>query len=381
MRLTSGGHLTYCMNIHPGESWEDVLHAVRTHLPAVKSILCPDQPMGVGLRLSAQACEASVGREQDLRDALQKVGAYAFTVNAFPYGAFHATRVKEKVYLPDWSNPARVTYTLQAAHLLSHLLPEGMEGSVSTVPLGYKYGRQETGDNRRVFQEHLLETAKGLERIYDTTGRRIHVGLEPEPDCLLETTDETVDFFKGLFLHPEEELLRTFIGVCVDTCHVAMQFEDPATALNRYLEEGIRVSKVQISAALEGNAEDLGTNDLAVFNDGVYLHQVTSSSGKRWRDLPDWLAVPDPKAGQLRVHCHVPLDWQGDGSLRSTRHTLGSEFVTRLGNLENPHLEVETYTFDVLPPHVQRRKSITQSIADECAWALNTISDLNAPHS
>jgi hypothetical protein len=376
MRLTQGGHLTYCMNVHPGETWEDLILAVRTHLPDVKQQLSPDAPLGAGLRLSGLACDTCNGREHELREALDAVGAYAFTVNAFPYGAFHRTRVKEQVYLPDWSDPKRVDYTLKAAGILAAVLPAGMEGSVSTVPLGYK-------DEHRtsMFVPHLVEVARGLERIYDTTGKRIHVGLEPEPDCILETTGETVTFFHQLFRHPEEALLRRAIGVCLDTCHVALQFEDPATALNRYRSEGILISKLQLSAALEVEADRVRTEDLTSFDDGVYLHQVTSSSGKRWRDLPDWRSSPDSGAGTLRIHCHVPLDWQGDSRFPSTRHTLTPEFWKTVNQLQQPHLEVETYTFDVLPDDVRRQKNVTRSMADECMWVLNTISDLNAQES
>jgi len=381
MRVTTGGHLTYCMNVHPGESWDDVVNAVRTYLPESKAALSPHHPLGVGLRISNEACESSPGREQELRDALSEVGAYAFTVNAFPFGAFHHTRVKEKVYQPDWSDPARVTYTLNVARLLAALLPEGVSGSISTVPLGYKYGRKETGDRKRDFEEHLLHTAKGLKQIYDTTGKRIHVGLEPEPDCLLETTNETVDFFRHLFQHPEAELLQTYIGVCLDTCHAAMQVEDPAICIKRYLDENILISKIQLSAALEVSSSEITPQDLHPFDDGVYFHQITSASGKRWRDLPDWLTHPDFEAGDLRIHCHVPLDWSGNGKIRSTRHTLTEPFWKILNQLPDPHLEIETYTFDILPSEVQRSKTLGQSIIDEYAWVLNHISDLNVEES
>jgi hypothetical protein len=371
------------MNVHPGESWEETVQAVRTHIPAVKRGLCPDAPFGVGLRLSARACKQGAGREHELRQALNEVGAYAFTVNAFPYGAFHHTRVKENVYLPDWSDPERVEYTLNAANILAAVLPEGMEGSVSTVPLGYKYEpRLPRGRHQRAkFKEHLLETATGLENIHQQTGKLIHLGLEPEPDCILETTEETMSFFRDLFQHPQGAMICTYIGVCLDTCHVALQFEDPAWALRRYQSENIRISKIQLSAALEVPADQVCPDDLNPFDDGVYFHQVTSSSGSRWRDLPQWRSAPDPEAGLLRIHCHVPLDWPGSSSLRSTRHTLGPEFCEQVRQLDSPHLEVETYTFGVLPPSLSRQKSVAENMTDECAWALDYISSLNPADS
>lgn len=396
MRLTSGGHLTYCLNVHPGETWDDVLQTVRIHVPEVKARISPDQPFGVGLRLSGTACEESRGRETELKQALEDAGAYAFTVNAFPHGAFHDTRVKETVYLPDWSSPVRTAYTLRAAEILAAVLPEGMEGSVSTVPLGYKYGRWEMeggrpgvrnqrsevrGQRRYHFTNFpisqytklLVATATGLAELEARTGRFIHLGLEPEPDCLLETTEETLEFFRELFQHPKEEILRRYLGVCLDTCHVALQFEDPAESLRRFRREGIRISKIQLSAALEAEARRIAPADLQPFNEGVYFHQTTSSSGRRWRDLPDWMTEPDPEAGTLRVHCHVPLDWEGSDRIRSTRHTLTPAFWEEVRHLEAPHLEVETYTFEGLPAEVKRDKGVTENMAGECAWALRAL--------
>ena len=377
MRVGSEGHLTYCMNVHPGETWEEVLQAIRIHLPRVKAEVSPRTPFGVGLRLSGRACETGRGREQELQNALDEVGAYAFTVNAFPHGAFHDTRVKETVYLPDWSEKDRIRYTLSAAEILAGVLPPGISGSVSTVPLGYKYRTGKESDQTPAWISTLTETVKGLRELEDRTGKYIHLGLEPEPDCILETTEETVSFFHQLFDLPEAPLFRKYLGVCLDTCHVALQFEDPAESLRTYRKEGIRVSKIQLSAALEVEASDARPEILHPFDDGVYFHQTTSSSGNRWRDLPDWMKTPDPTAGTLRVHCHVPLDWAGGSPLRSTRHTLHSTFWQEIAQIEAPHVEVETYTFGVLPPEVQRYKSVEKSISDECQWVLSHISNLN----
>ena len=370
MRLANGAHLTYCLNVHPGETWAESLQAIRTHVPGVKQRCSPDQPFGLGLRISGKASEE--GQIPDLQQTLDETGTYAFTVNAFPHGAFHDTRVKETVYLPDWTDPRRKDYTLQVARLLAGVLAEGMEGSISTVPIGYRFGAALDLD---LVRQHLRDTALGLEQIQDSTGKRIHLGLEPEPDCLLETTEETVSFLQSLYDSDPGGASERRIGVCVDTCHVALQFEDPAWALRRYQEAGILISKIQLSAALELETDNLTPELLRPFNDGVYFHQVTSSSGKRWRDLPDLLASPDPEAGTLRIHCHVPLDWEGQ-TLTSTRHTLSDAFWQEIRDLKAPHLEVETYTFDVLPEEVRSGKSVEENMADECLWARKYISGL-----
>lgn len=371
MRLSDGRHFSYCLNVHPGEALADVRRALCEDVPAVGAALSPEAPFGVGLRLAAKAVTA-LKKEEALRAFrcdLDARGLYAFTVNAFPYGAFHRARVKENVYLPDWSHPDRAAYTLDTARILAQLVPEGEQGSVSTVPLGYRFRRGWTPD---ACIPPLLEVAEGLRRLEAETGTLVHLGLEPEPDCWLETTNQTVAFFEDLFRAPgaEEETLRRYLGVCVDTCHVAMQFEDPAETLRRLGKAGIRVSKLQLSAALEVEAANVAPGRLQAFDDGVYLHQTAASSGLRRRDLPEWLAQPDPDAGTLRIHAHVPLHWDGEGGLGTTRHTLTDAFWREAARSGCPHLEVETYTFDVLPPEITGERTVAENMIEECTWAL-----------
>jgi len=241
------------------------------------------------------------------------------------------------------------------------------------VPLGYKFRPDASPRHLEACTAHLAAVAAKLARLEADTGRLLHLGLEPEPDCVLETTDETIEYFyEHLFRGPEvdEQLVRRHIGVCVDTCHAAVQFEDPAAVLRKYMEASILVSKVQISAALECVA-DVPIERLAPFDDGVYLHQVKTASGDARRDLPAWTHAPDPNAGTLRIHAHVPLHWPGDGPLRSTRHTLTPGFWNALADSECPHLEVETYTFDVLPDDLRQDRDVADDMILECRWALD----------
>lgn len=138
--LVSPVELTYCTNVHPGESWAEVEANLRRYLPAIKAKVAPDRPFGVGLRLSAEAAAALSQRPalEGLRALLAEEGLYVFTLNGFPYGRFHGEAVKEKVYLPDWREEARLAYTDRLAAILAALLPEGGEGSISTVPGAFK---------------------------------------------------------------------------------------------------------------------------------------------------------------------------------------------------------------------------------------------------
>lgn len=381
---------SYCLNVHPGESLEDLRRVLCTDVPQIRRALVPeaDTPFGLGLRIAREAATAlkDPAALGGLRTQLAEHQLYAFTVNAFPFGAFHRTRVKENVYHPDWRAPERAAYTEDVFRILADLLPPGTDGSVSTVPLSY--GAQAlSATDRAQMRRHFFQLARTLAEIQAEGGTLLHLGLEPEPDCTLETTHQTCAWFEDqLFLHAAREwaaedgipagraeaLLRRHIGVCFDTCHVAMQFEDPADALRAYGRAGIRISKVQLSAALETGPADTPPEHLRDFDDGVYLHQCKSANGQSWPDLPQRLADPHPYTHPLRIHCHVPLHWPGDERRQTTRHTLRPEFFTALAESDCPHIEVETYTFHVLPAAI-RDASLPENIIHECRWALNQL--------
>ncbi len=390
-------HLTYCQNIHPGESWAENFAAIKDHAFAVKQRVCPDQWFGLGLRLSARSV-AELLQPAAREEALDFFGSnelYPFTVNGFPYGQFHKERVKEQVYAPDWRTPERRDYTIQLADALAALLSEGIEGSISTVPCSYKPWIT-TQDEKLGIAHNLAACVAYLEALREDTGRTIHLGLEPEPDCYLETTAETISFFKELIFTEgvdevarilgydrsrAEEVVRRHLGVCFDTCHVAMQFEDPHESLRAYQAEGIRISKIQISNAVQAYGTDAAREALASFSEPIYLHQVKgrTKSGEHvaYTDLPDALqALPDfSNIEELRVHFHVPLFFNGSGPVTSTSATLTPDFLHELRSGLCPHLEIETYTFDVLPQEVHPG-DIVRSIAREYSWVLSRIEGL-----
>ncbi len=392
MKIGNNAHLTYCMNIHPGEHWPDVTAARARYATAVQNAVDAHVPFGIGLRLSALAARELVNTPGQLaifRDQLSAANQYVFTINGFPYGPFHGTRVKESVYEPDWSHPERTKYTCQLAECLAAWQPPDREGSISTVPGGYRT-TSSTPCVVEAMVVQLMETVCYLAELADRSGYLIHIGLEPEPGCLLETTADTCRFFEEQLLRngapmvqrrtgwsrsQAEERIRQHLGVCLDTCHAALQFEDPAEALIRYQQAGIRLSKVQISAALESDNGPGSQSALAPFVEPVYLHQVrlqdTSGTIHALPDLPQGLdQLPAlPVEVPVRVHFHVPLFWEGAPPLRSTSHTLTSGFWQQLRSSNTRHLEIETYTFDVLPPPL-RTASVTDHIVAEYRWVL-----------
>jgi sugar phosphate isomerase/epimerase len=388
-------HLTYCLNIHPGESWAENFAAIREKALAVKQSVAPDQWFGLGLRLAGQAAgelAASPGLRAEALEFFNANQLYPFTVNGFPFGRFHAGPVKEEVYAPDWRTQERLDYTFQLADILSGWLPDQVDGSISTVPGSFKPWITTDSDVSAIVA-NLAATVAYLAALRDDTGKEIHLGLEPEPDCFLETTAETIAFFRDHLLlagagevdrllgcgrEHAEALIRRHIGVCFDTCHVAMQFENLADSYRAYRDAGIRISKVQLSAALNAHTMARAVEVLKPFAEPVYLHQVKARGleGARysWFDLPDALAEVEqyPDIAEMNVHFHVPLFFNMGGILRSTVETLTPEFFAELRRGDTAQLEIETYTFDVIPPELHPG-DVVKSIAREYTWALEKL--------
>ena len=393
MRLGAfGSHLTYCSNIHPGETWAEVRANIERFFPAVRDRVVPGQPFGIGLRLSAQASRAltDLATLEEFRDFLQRNKLYVFTINGFPYGTFHGARVKEEVYLPDWRDAERLRYTNELAELLAKLVPAGVEGSVSTVPGAFKPAM--TGNNGADVEriaDNLLRHVAHLIELERRTGKRITLAIEPEPHCYLETVDESVGFFQrhlfsaqavrrlgelaGLERQAASVALHDYLGLCLDLCHAAVEFEDPVACLQRLEKAGIRVHKMQISAGLRvAELTPEALKALRQFDDPVYLHQVVEDGPngvRRFADLPEALATVNGQAGdrEWRVHFHVPIFLDDLGAFSSTRFFIRKVLDQHRLKPISPHLEVETYTWNVLPAHLQAG-GMEQAIARELNW-------------
>jgi sugar phosphate isomerase/epimerase len=396
---TSGGaHLTYCTNIHRGETWAETRAALNRHLPAVKRQVAPNVPMGVGLRLSNVASETLAHEADELAQFqafLVEHGLYVFTINGFPYGPFHGTRVKEDVYQPDWRFPERLAYSNRLADLLGALLPEdaAIDGSISTVPATFR-PLGDTPDALPRIQDNLLKHAAHLVRLRERTGRTITLALEPEPMCYLETSDELVPFLEqqifareavarfaglsGLAAGEAEAALRRHIGICYDVCHAAVEFEDPAGSIARLRSAGIGIFKLQLSAALKVPSVDRETlAQLKRFDEGVYLHQVverrTGGDLVRYLDLaPAFAAIEGAYGSEWRVHCHVPVFMDKLPVLNTTQDFLSEVLRLHKRSPISPHLEVETYTFEVLPEEL-RRVDVAEAVARELAWVTHRL--------
>ncbi len=385
-------HLSYCTNIHAGESWEEIRANLERFLPLVRRRVCPDSAFGVGLRLSALAVNG-LGTPRALAEFiafLERHRLYVFTVNGFPYGPFHGTRVKEHVYLPDWRDEARLEYTNRLADVLSALLAAGgeREGSISTVPGAFKPNAT-TQDAVAAIADNLVRHVAHLVEIERSTGRHIALALEPEPCCLLETVDETVRFFSE-HLYGEgaaarlaslaridaqraRDALRRHLGVCLDLCHAAVEFEDAADCMHALERAGIPIAKIQVTAGLRiPQVTPRAVEALRAFDESVYLHQVVERGAgalHRYVDIGAACASDAWRGGdrEWRVHFHVPVFVEEIDPFCSTQSFVRQALALHRQRPRSPHLEVETYTWAVLPPRM-RDVPIDEAIARELLW-------------
>ena len=384
-RLIAQPHLTYCTNIHAGESWDEVSQSLDAFVPAIRDAVADGAPMGIGLRLSGQAAFSLHQNSvlQAFQAQLQRLNAYVFTLNAFPYGIFHGVPVKQDVYAPDWTQPERLRYTLACIDILAALLPEGVEGSISTVPLGWRTRLKEE-PFRRACRQELLRVAEGLARFQEDRGRQIIVCLEPEPGCALDRAEHLVEWFAYLrdgATSAQRDHIERHLGICHDICHSAVMRESQHHAFKTYQDAQIRVGKVQVSAAIRWQrnphetASQEAATQLRAFAEDRYLHQTTianlTSGEVTFYDdlgpaLDAGLASESPQ--EWRIHFHVPIHRDRFGWIDSTNAEIRDclKAIQDLGHIVE-HFEVETYAWNVLP-ETHRIPELSVGIAAEMNW-------------
>ena len=394
-------NLTYCSNIHPGESWDETFQNLKTHTTQVHKGLT-EKPFGIGLRLSHLASLELIKESKlyNFQEWLREENMYVFTINGFPYGGFHHQNVKDAVHQPDWRSTDRLKYTKRLFLILSELLPDGMDGGVSTSPISYRHWHrteEELNDTKIIACEHFTELICFLKKLKDKTGKKLHLDLEPEPDGIIETSQEFVSFFNdyllikaipkirnklGIMDSEADEIIRTHFQMCFDVCHFAVGFERSTEVLSRIKNAGINIGRIQISAALgSGNIQNQTDSnwvprELSPFDEPTYLHQavVKRRDGKlmRYADLDLALSSLKENAyNEIRTHFHVPVFLKTYGKLHSTQKDIIETLRLWLKTPFTKHLEVETYTWDVLPANM--KTDIVNSIIRELNWVKHTL--------
>jgi len=377
VKLSHGLHLAYCTNIHRGETWLETFDALQRHTLAVRDRVARGEPYAIGLRLSDHASRELIDSKTltDFRRWLDKENCYVFTINGFPYGKFHGTRVKEQVYAPDWTTRDRLEFTLRLFEILSQLVPSGIDGSVSTVPCSFKEFIK-SDEQVKAMRDILWRCVDGIADISKRTGKMLHLGLEPEPLCYLETSAETVLFFQQMRADREfDERLSRHLGVNYDTCHLACEFEEPAHAIAQFRQNNIRISKLHLSSALKVLPTPDTRAALRGFADDVYFHQVIErrpdATLRRYRDLDVALASPPTNdSREWRIHFHIPLHSKPTPVFNNTAdHIAGVLQELKEHPKLCQHLEMETYTWEVMPAEMKNRNVVDQ-LASEYDWTL-----------
>lgn len=398
----SYGHLSYCTNIHAGESWSEHFESLQKYIPAIKQKVSPNKPFGIGLRLSNVASLELHKKENVLafQNWLSKKNCYVFTMNGFPYGSFHQTKVKEHVHTPDWTTSDRVEYTVRLAQILSALLPEGLEGGISTSPLSYKHWHKEANKLSSAFEDatiHVLEVAEQLIEIKKSSGKLIHIDIEPEPDGLLESGAEFVQWYKQYLLplgipfiqqkfncskEEAESSIKDHVQLCYDVCHVAVGYENHASIINTLKHENIKTGKIQISAAIKAKLPPAAKERIPIieafdnYNESTYLHQVVALQNNgcflRYPDLPEALRDANNfTVTEWRAHFHVPVFIPDFGALQSTQQDIKEVLAIHRKQPFTAHLEVETYTWEVLPGTL--KLPLDDSIIRELEWVIDLL--------
>ena len=360
-------HLGYCTNVHAAEDLDGVLSQLAGYGEPIRRTLGVDR-LGLGLWLARDVVtelSADPAAVRRLRSELSARGLEVVTLNAFPYQGFHDEVVKKAVYLPDWLDEARLRYTVDCARVLAALLPDDVvRGSVSTLPLAWRHPWSLAhADQAR----HALDRLGAeLAAVADKTGRPVRVGLEPEPGCVLEHTAAAAEFLAGVD--------SSWIGLCLDTCHLAVAWEDPVAALAGLAAAGVPIVKVQASCALQADrpADPVTRAELTRFTEPRFLHQAKEFSGGQVHSADDLPASELPAQGPWRVHYHVPLHADARPPLRTTRDHLVSTLDALFSGPDArcDHIEVETYTWSVLP---DSGIGIVDGIASELSWARDAL--------
>jgi hypothetical protein len=393
MDLGKYGHLTYSTLVHPGDTWPEMWHSLTTYVPRVKARVCPDKPFGVSLRLSnasAEVLHAQPAERAKLKAFLAENDLYLYTVNAFPYGPFKNQVVKEQVYEPDWRGEQRARYTMMVADILAEVCGPEVNPSIQSPPLGFK-PRVTGPEVVEAYAANLRRLAVHLHRLRERTGRTVTLAIEPEPACYLETTAETIQFFtkvlrsdaslaalaKDLGIDSEgaRTVLRRHIGTVYDICHQAVEFENITESLQGLVDKDIPVLKLQEAAAVQVPAvTPAAIEELRRWADTVYLTQTIEKRNGKLRaflNLEDAIAAweRDP-AGERewRIHFHVPVFLETLGEhFRTTRFAIAEALAFHKRQPLSAQLEIETYTWDVLPAHL-KTGDIVDYVTLELEW-------------
>ncbi|KMT65457.1 metabolite traffic protein EboE [Catenovulum maritimum] len=397
----SANQLTYCSNVHPGESLDAVIDNIQTKFVKVKNARQLSS-MHSGLWLANKAAKSLIDEPDKLslfQQVLKHNGVELTSLNGFPFGDFHQAVVKNKVYLPDWSETSRLDYSKNLAKILALCMPKAqLKGAISTLPFGYA----SLWNTRKQAKatEQLIELIKYLIELEEKTGKQIQFGIEMEPDCVFEKTSQLVDYFKHDLLpaaaiagYSKHQVLR-YIGCCYDTCHQAVLNEDILISLEQISQLGIEIVKIQISNAVAADIKNTEQIEQLnqLFSDPKFLHQtkITSKASPQESstaladlsksELEQFLQQNQNQAFSARIHYHIPINQDSFpyGFISSTQDAIKQCLSFLVNNPDcRPFLEVETYTWlNFIDASIKLDTQLISGLTQELTWLENTLSEL-----
>ncbi len=403
MRIGKSGHLSYCTNIHAGESWVEIFENLKVYLLNIKQKVSEKEPFGIGLRLSYQAAIelSDKSKLHAFKEWMTLNNVYVFTINGFPYGNFHGETIKDQVHTPDWTTDLRKEYTILLFDILGALVPEHILGGISTSPISYKYwyATEERLEDAKIKAcDFLIDVVQHLMDLKNQTGKNMHLDIEPEPDGVIENSEEFLHFYNDYLLklgvpllmkntncteNESDNAIREHIQLCFDVCHFSIAYEKPVEVIQKMKNNAIKIGKVQISAALKCNVESNNTIEelqsyLRPFREPNYLHQAviktSENNSLKFRDLDAAIeAMNVTNFKELRTHYHVPVFLAEYQDLQSTQDDIIETLQFWKTNNFTDHLEIETYTWDVLPNQMQT--DIIDAVTREINWVRNSIGE------
>jgi sugar phosphate isomerase/epimerase len=392
-KLWRRSDIGYCSNVHPAESFAKLARVIEGPIHRVRAARGLEN-MAAGLWLSAQTAGTIINDADTQARFTSLLSAHAIdlvTLNGFPYGDFHSERVKENAYLPDWAESRRLQYSCDLARLLAdNLSSQHAYGSISSVPLGYSPNW--SADKQQTALQQICQLAGFLRQLKEETGKQIRLCFEMEPGCVLEQTHETINFFThdlpaaAKKYQIDEVCLQNHLGLCYDVCHQAVMFEDATAALTALTNAGVTIGKIQISSALHIEHPSEAKELLAAYVEPRYLHQVRcrneDNSLHGCMDLNEALNGALPTTSPWRIHFHVPVhaDTLDSELLSTTQEDIGAVFDFLAVHPEvRPHLEVETYTWRLLPGAFQINddESLINGIHRELNWVEEQLTKRN----
>ena len=373
----------YCTNVHAGATLAQTRLQLAEHAVRVKNLVCPSGELPLGLWLSAETAAElrHRGGMEPFLDWMQENGLSTLTLNGFPYGDFHIPEVKHRVYLPTWWEPDRLDYTLDLIHLLPRLLGSRNKGCISTLPIAWGIPHPSEARLKEAAAQ-IVRACEEMEQVEAETGKHLLLALEPEPGCLLTTSDDLVQFFERYLLPAgPDDLVMRYAGVCHDVCHAVVMFESQADVLRRYAKAGIQIAKVQVSSGILCKLDELDATDRPVAMDQLrqcgeprYLHQACHQKAPGepvtfFQDLPEAMASSHALSleGAWAVHFHVPVHVDRFGWLTGSQQAI-AECLAALGaDRASTDFEVETYAWNVLPKELAV-KELSEGVAAELRW-------------